>query len=350
MAAPRTDYGTGAQMFNRKLVAGRPISRRAFLNKALVGGIERNVVRYQEVGNYRVATASANNPGLTALNTPGKLACIPWLKADGSFLTAPLFLFDVTSTNNVIGGAFTLYNPAWQLAFATAGGLATNVSFINPDSSSWLAEDTTGLASGAQTAPFRRTLCSSVQAKLLMYGNAAPVTFTVQWIQLNEDWLHPDISSSSLPAVTGENYRNTAIGFWQYMVKREVSHPIAVEPAHYRKMYKVLKTERVVLQPKLSTENDPQGVGHHAELDCFYKMNRVLTYDWQMDQIDPNFAGSSTFAQNTNRMANVVEPKKRVYLLVKAGPVNQQAGAASANGDTIPSFDIVLRKNTYNLQ
>ena len=147
--------------------------------------------------------------------------------------TEPMHIYDITSTNNIIGGSSYEYTPGWSLGFMcppAAQGTASNVIFSKlcgqnnsgiVESTAWLTED--GLGSATLNAPIRRDLLNYVNAKLLLYAPAKMVTdYKIELVQLKDDYLHPEfIQSNSNVSSTAdfeENARAKVLEpkmFWQ---------------------------------------------------------------------------------------------------------------------------------------
>lgn len=358
------DLGTGAELTKEHVTIGRARKLRikGYAGKLLKSSEQVQILRFSGMNNFMNTTASnAGNPKGSDTGVGGGFYRLyNWY--DGSaFYYMPCHIYDVTSINNVIttGGVatYTQATPGWELRFNGAA-TPTNVSFsslnnkLNDGTSGggkWQAEDTAALAANAGSQPLRRTLQDWVQAKLLCYGSAKMVTeYAIEFIQLKEDWLHPDFVNVGDPVLSGEDYNAASMAFWQHYVKNFVAHPIATDSPLKRNMYKVLKSIRFTLQPRLSTETDAN-VGHCKQINIFNHLNRLCKYDWAESGLDNAIQVGTNYAINQGNLQCYVHPKARIYLTIRAlNPTG--IGAAAVSTDYTPSYDIMLRKKYTTMQ
>lgn len=269
---------------------------------------------------------------------------------------APLYMFDCTSLNNYIAGSVANYNPVWRLAFTGGGGTPSDMLWEQKTSQNpggtygntkWELESSPGSTNSAMSSPYRRCLQDYISAKLLCYGAAKQATeFCIEFIQLKHDWLHPEFiytGGGTLNNIntSGAKYKDGHISFWESYVKQYIGHPIdTIKPMH-KKLYKVIKRVKFVLNPKESVETDAN-VGHSKQVNLFYRTNKTLKFDWSEFQLDTNLTGQ-TYVYDNGTVNNTVPPRSRIYMTVRATNTNKVTLPSVPSVDYTPSFDLVLR-------
>lgn len=359
------DLGTGAELTKEHVTIGRAkkLKLKGYAGKLLKSSEQTQILRFSGINQFMNTTlTNAGNPkGSDTGLGGGFYRLYNWY--DGSaFYYMPCHIFDVTSINNIIttGGVatYTQGAPGWELRFNGNATAPTDVSFTTLNNKlgdgtsgggKWQAEDTAALASNAGSQPLRRTIQDWLQAKLLCYGSAKMVTeYVIEFIQLKEDWLHPDFVNVSDPTLSGEDYHAASMAFWQHYVKNFVAHPIATDSPLKRNMYRVLKTIRFTLQPRLSNETDAN-VGHCKQINIFNHMNRLCKYDWAETGLDSSIGNWSYYAVNQGQLQCYTHPKARIYMTVRALNPTGISNAATST-DYTPSYDLMLRKKYTTMQ
>lgn len=349
------DLGTGGELTKLHVKYGG--SKKAVpINKMVRSATQHNVFRWSAINPWLgLTTAGINGGGC------GTGAGANWLTNFTTGLTTgtqymPLHLYDLTSTNNAINGTFNGYNPSWGLQFNKTLSAITSAGFYNLQNqnnagstnttvnSVWQAESTAGTSNAGLTLPNQRSLLRDVHIKIMAYGAInVPVEYSIEILQLKQDWLAPEFVNKTQDVVGGQDFNNTAIAFWESMVKKEVGHPIDSQYSRiYMKNVKVLKSVNFTIQPKLTNETVAT-IPHTKQIDMMLNMNRIMKFDWQQNNIDSNLNNGAAYQQNVGSVANIVHPKARIYLMIKA--TNTQIQAVSTTLAQTPSYDIVIRQS-----
>lgn len=364
-----TDMGSGAEYTKMRMKYGKGRGNPS-VRKLVRTTTNRTSYRFQAINPYyNISVAPIN--GLTSVTAVGGGAYYLWNNnaTDTLIQTCPLILFDITSQINSNNGITQYPNVAYQLNFgmstAGVGGrpltqawtvLPTDLADTTGLGSTWQIENSTAAATST-IVPRRKTIIKNVYAKLLTYGATNSATkFKISLIQLKQDYMHPLESNTSIPT---DDEKNTNIGFWEYMTKQQIAHPLDVLDSRYKRFVKVLKTQEFITQPRLTTESDAN-IGHMKELNFFMPINRTCTYDWEMNNngIGQNdkLLNFNTFQSNISSLSTYVVPKARIYMMVQATNVQVLSGTTAVPyvgpplpKDTTPSFDIVLRKSILDL-
>lgn len=269
----------------------------------------------------------------------------------------PAHVWDITSLINIgpSGTGTANVNAGTALGFQ---GLDANSATLNYELSSqsadgntraypnttWIAENTTG---GYDDLAKRKCIHDWTHIKMNLYGVRKRATkFSVQLVMVKDDtadFFGPDtvqkrklVDALIRPLI----YNNLNSG----------------DPQTLKQELKVLKTYEVTVAP--TTLDDYGGSGavpHIQTVNWFIQHNRLRRYDWDRsttptnDQV-PAF-DSKTVAGHQCR----VEPKKRVYLLIRALSPDRRGDSAAnwaplgymemaqANPVSEPSYDLVLR-------
>lgn len=356
------DIGAGGELTKEHVTIGRrkKLHLKGVARKMIIGAENTQILRFGGLQPFMNVTYAPANAKKTEVGGGAY-----WLQNffNGvSGLYQPCHVYDITSLANVINGTYSAASPGWVMKFVTTNPGTVPISAVLFDnlygnygsgtslnsSSTWQAEDTAAGANAPGSQPLRRCLQDWTQAKLLCYGAAKQATnFVIEFIQLKEDWLHPEFCSINTTQIAAD-YLNAQIAFWEHYVKSSVSHPIATSSPLKRNMFKVLKTIRFTLNPRLSTETDAN-VGHCKQINVFYHMNRLCKYDWAENGIEANINLASAYAQNAGALQNVVHPRARIYMTIRATNTNYVNNVAPST-DYTPSYDIVLRKKFTTLQ
>lgn len=257
----------------------------------------------------------------------------------------PLHLYDLTSTNNVIGGSVAVYNPAFGLNSSNNNYNFYNLFCQNSNgatiSTGWVPENVPGATTSGVNYPNKRGFIESVNVKMYCYGATSNATqWDVNLVQLKEDTMHPDELKSGVITLSGRE-QNQKDGFWQYMSSRQVSHPIDNLDSMNRRYYKVLKSFNFVLQPRLT--NEVETLPHQKELSIWIPMNRICRYDWT-DTTKVASVAPGQFQSSVGLVSNIVAPRARIYLIVRATNTTNVTSPAVPTINSTPSYDLVIRQ------
>lgn len=343
------------------LTKGKP-NRLPYLKKLVIANENKTCLRYSNIRKFENVDVAPSYPVSSEVGG-GAYWMYYWNNgtAGGNVLTVPLYLFDVTSVNNLKSSTAARYNPAWRLRLQTANDPYTIAweHVGNQDgsgneligSSGWLNEDasTTSQVGVTGQVPGRRCMLDWVHAKLLCYGAGKRTTrWKISFVQFTEDWLHPEFqySGTTLPSSTVYPYQSAAAQFWSAYVASCTGNPIETQIGYDPKKIKVLKEFNFTMQPQTTIETDAS-VGHSKAMDIFMPMNRVCTYDWDLHKtVGTNELAAGNFAQRLGDFNQTVHPRARIYMMVTADSktfTDVNLGTVPTV-DYTPSFDLNLRK------
>lgn len=259
--------------------------------------------------------------------------------------TLPVHIYDITSTNNVVSGTVAPYNPSFQLNSSNSIYNFSKMACQNSNGSTittgWVAENVPGLQTGGLNYPNKRGLLESINVKMYCYGaNSNATQWDVSLIQLKDQTLSPHELNLGLVSLTGREQTNKD-SFWQYMSSKQASHPIDNLDPMNRKQFKVLKSFNFVLQPRLT--NEVETMPHQKELSLWIPMNRICRYDWSDTTKVSSFAAGQ-FQSSVALVDNVVHPRARIYLIVRATNCTPVTSPAVETFQSTPSYDLILRQ------
>lgn len=279
---------------------------------------------------------------------------------DTKYMVYPCHTFDITSCINTSGIGITQYAPGLGLSRPRVSDTSLqNLGFYNiiPAQSSggvtqsnghWQIETTSAPNISGACCPGAKSIMQWADIRLILYGRASNYTkYVVELVQFDHDHC-PDAVRLSRVASQSRNCEE----FNEYLVKPFISNPILTNNTALRKYMKVLYHKEVNIQPKDGDFNNPQP--NAKELRIFKWMNRLCRYNW--DNIDgatniPNEDMSWRLTQGTYR--NTVEPKARIYLMIRAQTTLETTDQAVAGYDAYtatnthsnlyPTYDILIR-------
>lgn len=323
----------------------RRISRRSYIDKSVIAGINTYMLRCWGVNPY----ASANGGYFRLANTNSTAA-----NDVGHFL--PMWYFDITAAmnwNNPNAGPAVLnfgqvsYRPFIRqgtsevLTFrktvtqfesptgAVAGGNANTLYFTSQTGSS------------TQNGFLKAALHEYTSAKMLCYGiQGVPVRFRVSLVRFHkahlcpgwEDQFFDNGTGTSVPGVAGFNTNvQEAVSLQQYLAGPFRHSPLNVQQTNNRKKYSEILIKDFVIG------GAPTGqTPYMHQLEIFKQHNAIRKYDWQT-----NTGSNQDFAWDVNDYQQMVltsqtnvDFTKRWYILVRA-----QALASTQTTDIDPVPD-----------
>lgn len=340
-------------------------SKRNFISKVVRANLQKNIWRFSGINVFE----NSSVPPLNQINAEvgGGAYWLHHQNGAGAIgtqtLYLPLHLFDITCTPNIVNGSIKDPNPMWQCCVtATNQVLWDNAATVDdptstfPVTGAWQAENLAGAAiASTLSVPNRKTFMESVAIKMLLYGaRTLPTKFTIDFIQLKQDWLHPEFMNNNtlgVSSTTGVNYRDEACAFWEYLAKEYCGHPINFQNPTFRKYYKVLKSQSVMLQPQLTVSTDVS-YAHHQSVDIFIPINKIMNLDWneakgflpQSTIDDPG-----TYMQNLGSVSTFVEPRKRIYMMIRGSNYYRTQNSATETLGLVPSYDVAIRQSLINI-
>jgi len=205
--------------------------------------------------------------------------------------------------------------------------------------------------------------------RLVLYSIlTTPTKFTLELIHFADDEYPLSSGADILEPFTYPQAASTALtpannldifNFWGDMIKPYVFNPIMTHRSRWQYKYKVLKRKEFIVQPR-STVNSDTTTPNTVELRWFHDHNTVRRYDWNNTRPVTNnieLVNDDDTPLYNNGLINArnVEPKKRVFFVIKAQALNYTAAAnpidstAVASGNTLlPSYDIIIRNKYLN--
>lgn len=256
-----------------------------------------------------------------------------------------------TGSQNVNTGAglgFTGTNANSASLNFELGSQAADGTYRAYPNTSWILENVTG---GYDDFAKRKCIHNWSHIKLNLYGVRKRATkFMVQLVMVKDD-------TADFFAADSQQKRKLVDALIRPLIYNNLN---AGDPQTLKNELKVLKTYEVTVAPTLTDEYGGSSATPHIQtVNWFIEHNRLRRYDWTRANTAANDQ-SASFDQQTVAGAQCrVEPKKRVYLLIRAlSPERRSDTAANwapagymemAQADPIsePSYDLVLR-NKYS--
>ena len=390
--APRTDTGTGAQLFAKK---------NSVLFKSRLSGTKRLLREVRANENFSkqriTAIAPYRNKTSRPLNNLGSALVYEqggganWLynalNATTFTQTVPVYLMDLTSSLNLQNGNQTTYPVVNRLTFSTLGSPDTEAALswvpcftqgptgAGATQPSWVLEDTALQSSSIY--PGNKSMLRKTDIDLFFYGAGQYATeFCIQLIQLKEDYLHPSEDNTTFTGTPLSDTAANAAAFWQWYAKGYSAHPLSeLDPSQSRHL-KVLSEKKFTLQQVVSNEGLVNNagfqlmtttgitpgtgatqsdlvIGHNQRVKMSLPWDKMCSFDWMKNSLETVPASTAgSYVQQTGNVQGCVRPKARVYLAIRAlNPVTTTlfTGTGGAIGVTpynTPSFDFKIR-NTW---
>lgn len=323
---------------------GRKISTTRFHHKLVSAAY--NFSKWQLRAYGLDNAGGAGDTGLRALT-------IDQVGPAGGVQLLPIYLFNLTTVPQRIGGTWVNNTAGWRLTTSSGGATATSAmswvsfSMLNAAGSNvspgvWNCYNSTNSASSGFSMP--KALLEYLNIKYTLRGpSARPTRFIVEVIQPYK-WFNALPSDS--PQGTGD-YNSQQNGVWVAEATRLTANMCQNAPLTFRKPWKVLMSKVYEVQPTSTTETDVGG--HDVHQRHFYKCNRVLNYHDTSGQTagDGNYNDLDTVDNEAGySLSCEPAPGTRMYLLVKAYAPNLTTASSAA---TSPSFDINIERKFSTL-
>lgn len=260
----------------------------------------------------------------------------------------PMVYWDLTSTPNHVNGTISNPNPMYQIYKSTAVATDGNIGWSgiigkdmggNP-SSTWQVEQTENSSSNAASYPGANSVLQWVSIELELWGQQQFHTkYTIELCQIDDE-VTPDPQAALTG--TGGQYEM----FWDNHMKSYTYSPLysgAVHGLKGKKM-KVWKRYNVDIDPTTTIESNADP--HCKTFRMFFRLNRRCTYDWRKaggnGQTVAEFdAAHQPTEVNTNELT--VDPKARVYLIIRATDFNVKNSYAECTVANSPSLSWKIR-------
>lgn len=342
------------------------------LSKIVKTGLTSSILRYQSMKPYMTPYAGAN-----------KLVYHTNKNANSALnvTTYPVHVYDVSSFMNGYANTTNMGNCLLGAPAATGapnssiGQAGITFVLLNNTSSGfqrhqqangtvntaatgrqWIQETSDSRTDNSSGMPVTSSLWKWVDMRLQLYGRSnRPTKFDVMLCNIAED--------IAIDAYTGSDN-----GYlWTQLADPYIYHPLhtyasgrQVKPLT---RMKILKKETVELGSVTTTEGSTT-VPHTHSLKWFWKCNRSAKWDWSSPDSNlvrsanmPQGAGAAgtgtdanpgDFATDTQQVKDTLDPRRRVYLIIRAQTTYTEAtGAdfvyAEGNNDNNPSYDILVR-------
>jgi len=317
--------------------------------------LQHATYRWEAINPYMNGSIPArNNP---SCSTGGALQLSNFKATAGGLAAAiycPLHMFDLTSVPNIINGTYTSPKPGFELSFTcNSAGAPIEAVFSNligdgngnyGTSSAWQGENWGSASASSVSQPNRRTLHKGASIKMMLYGATNTASnFKISIVKIKQDWMHPDGPISNTYA--GISQEGTRVLGWEQAVKPFVSHPLAQETKSGTRPFKIIKEYDFTIQPINGTSGSSF---FSKEVDIWVPINKINKYDWNERSADTNLEHPTSYAQNLASLSNELEPKKRIYLMVRA--LNYKVdGTLPTTCAHTPSYDIVIKNHIANI-
>lgn len=261
---------------------------------------------------------------------------------DSGFDNMPLYMFDLTSVNNVVGGS-----TAWGTPFYRA-----NMNISSPYNISWLQVTGTN-QSGAPTTSWSDEKASSTstlavhpheKSKLLwtdvrlnLFGaKAKPTKWVIQVVKLLDPALDPTLQSKW--GTSGNEYqRHNA--FYQGILKPYTFNPLALQAAGCMRGIKVLKTYTTIIQPTSTSESDADP--HTRVLKWFMRWDRDLSYVERGNFLNYTDFNDVDYSQEVNQVSTTTTPRSKIWLMIRC--TDYTVAQLSNDNTKHASFDMTIR-------
>jgi len=246
----------------------------------------------------------------------------------------PCHLYDLTSTNNIVGTSAVAFNPYLQPDFSniTDTGVLSWAPNIGYNGKDWALANTSIAQTFLDSYPSAECTLDWVSIKLLVYVPAAQTArFSIDVVQFTD--------TRVVPGEIGPY----ATAFWQAAIKKFAFSPLESGGMMYNKHIKRLHTQSFIMEPKETIEVEGQ---HVREVNIFMRLNRACRYDWA--QQDPMYLQQLDTQVNLgNNTQRTVEPKKRIFLMIRGQAT--YTSTFSFDVSKHPSYDIIIRKKQSQL-
>ena len=282
----------------------------------------------------------------------------------------PLYMWDVTSCVNSIGGAYTYPVCAWRALKISNGSIvfngvpseaiATGALGTNYGTANWQYYDTSKPVNAVES-PVEQGLLDWVRIQMVVWGpKKASCKVWVELCQIDE-FLQPQCSASAQASTTSlptayfnlnteplEGTKNQDL-YYTNMFTRLIDSPFGTYTKETRPMtYKVLDRKVLEFSPVASFEENGTALAHKKTLNQYIKFGRKCNFAWNND-IPPSSTtlGDSVLETQVNRGQHdcYVHPKARVFLRVYSDTMQSTGESVFTNPeDGAPSFDIRISR------
>lgn len=347
--------------YEKRQYGRRPKSNLKQAFKILNSTTDSYILRWSRINDMR--SADTPNGALTLANQQYDYTISGTNYSDMRY---PVHLYDLTSCINASsGGIESAAHPAFELcrvknaSDAFFGGFEfRRLMGRAPNGNDYSAWNKQVVESFYEGTPGQRSILEWVDIKMMMYGTRKmPTKYYLDLVQFDElmDDPHHNLTLSNVSS-TGKDQDEA---LYTYLTKPLIYNPISDTSIPSRKRYRILQSWTHEFNPDESTNLDIAPA--QKVFKCFKRFNRTCKWDWnphvQVDQSDVARELGDNYDININQNETIVDPKARIYLMVRAANWNRQSAYSGgttwnkpANIDYDPSYDINLKvKHLFQL-
>lgn len=261
----------------------------------------------------------------------------------------PLYLIDLTSSNNVSSGAPTNISPVLRMTRSGTSNSYTwvPVSGVRGDGTTadtvWQFERTSPTGT-VGIYPNENSILKWADVRMDLFGcKSQPTKFVVELCQLDED-VCPESHLQTPGTMTDLN----AVRFWDQQIRSFIYNPNFSQPqfgGDVRKK-KVIDSRVIEISPTSTTESDQDP--HIKTLQLFYRLNRRCKYNWKDSLLGNEVVANSLM--NTSAMFGLngdnqlsVHPRARLFIMIRAVKFVKNALISESSTVDTPSFNLQLR-------
>lgn len=258
----------------------------------------------------------------------------------------PVHVWDITSLPNSLGGSlntptagYSLYQQATNIYTTPLASTKADGTFIND--SKWIMENTSGALSQADLAK-RKMFHYYTHIKLNLYGVRKRTTkYIVQLLMVK------DVSGDFITAAPTNTEKKKIA---DYLARPLLYNNLNSGDPQTAHDLRVVKQYECLLGPtKLDDYGAEAATPHIQTVNWFVPHNRLRRYDWRRYDAPPLEANAAFDAEVGQGHDTRVDPKLRLYLVIRALSPEPRTVAGSLSdylvADPIsePSYDYVIR-------
>lgn len=340
---------------------------RVHIRKLAREGVAAVYDRFQKMGQYGRQTGYLSLAKGNAANAQDGTTAV------GGYVTAPVYMFDVTASRNYYNAAEYVPDVGYQVLCGTGSSsvafnkvlgqnISTGVNGVDKGTAGWQRYESSRVAA-AFDSPLDSAILDWVKVQLIFFG--AKKTSHKIWIdvcqmdpqlqpraqQLNLGYLSADPLSAAATTIGTDEQTNIVDGYqwWNNELARLQDGPFATYASKVKKMpFKILARKTVEFTPVSSYEEAGSALCHKQSVNMFLKMGRKCDFAWRNDTAPPLILGNSTIETDVElgQHACYVHPKARVFLMIRSQVFNKVGDNAAfgADADCAPSFDIRISR------
>nr|QTE03353.1 MAG: capsid protein [Emberiza rustica CRESS-DNA-virus sp.] len=269
---------------------------------------------------------------------------------DANTRALPLYLFDLTSVNNISAGTSIKAIPMLQLqqdnvagamAFTQVQGLkgdgATLTSNLNVE-----VQTAVGTGTGLNLpAPYTKSVLESASIKLNCWGAVSKSTrWQLSVVRFSDQDLVPTHGTYAVDLAAANTKRSD---LFQSLIKSLTFNPISTSGGSFNKRMKVIKSMMFTIEPQQTTDSDTDP--SVKSVSWTLKLNKLLDFT-ERAEVLANITDTNDQADYVEQTGAVIKaqikPTSRLYLMIRS--TNYGLDATESNVLT-PSFDLSIKLN-----